>query len=321
MEYQKLRGKFRGALLGAAVGDALGAPFEGLPHVEPSALEDLVRQPRALRYTDDTHMTLGVARSLVACRGFDGVHMAHTLARNFAREPWRGYGAGPPEVFRMLERGVPWDRAAAMLFGGEGSYGNGAAMRMAPIALVAAPFLAEVVWLARASARITHAHEIGIEGAVLQACAIGLALQRPEELGFDIPSYLDALRAHLRARSFMARLELIGTLLQTTTDGGRRLGHGVAADESVPAALYAFLRCPRSFVDVVTYAIGLGGDTDTIASMAGALAGAYLGEQAIPPAWREGVEGADELIGLADELLSMTGGRVQVRSRCVEGGA
>jgi len=175
MEYQDLRGKFRGALLGAAVGDALGAPFEGLPRVAASEPQGLVQEPGPLRYTDETHMTLGVARSLAACRCFDGVHMAHTLARNFASEPWRGYGPGPPEVFRMLERGVPWDRAGAMLFGGEGSCGNEAAMRMAPVALIAVPYLAEGVWLARVTARITHTQEVGAEGAVLQACDEGAA--------------------------------------------------------------------------------------------------------------------------------------------------
>ncbi len=90
-----LRSRFRGALLGVAVGDAIGAPFEGEVSAFPGSLERLGEPDSPLRYTDDTHMTLGVAESLVQRRGFDGAHMAAVFARNYAQEPWRGYGAGP----------------------------------------------------------------------------------------------------------------------------------------------------------------------------------------------------------------------------------
>jgi len=136
MAPQQLQAKFRGALLGVAVGDALGAPFEGAGTVRRRDLERLEREPGPLRYTDDTHMTIGMAESLVERRGFDGAHMVAVFARNFAAEPWRGYGAGPPQVFRLIERGVPWDQAGRALFGGSGSFGNGAAMRVAPAALL-----------------------------------------------------------------------------------------------------------------------------------------------------------------------------------------
>ena len=81
------------------------------------------------------------------------------------------------------------------------------------------------------------------------------------------------------------------------------LGNGIAAFESVPTAIYSFLRCPKSFPEVVSYAISLGGDTDTIASMAGAISGAYLGLGAIPSVWRERLEDVAQLEALADSLL------------------
>ena len=127
-----LAGKFRGALIGTAVGDALGARFEGARRVKPSKLERLEQDPGPLRYTDDTHMTLGMAQSLVERRGFDGARMAALFAQNFTDEPWRGYGPGPPRVFRLLKKGTPWDQAGRTLFGGSGSYGNGAAMPGGP---------------------------------------------------------------------------------------------------------------------------------------------------------------------------------------------
>ena len=96
MRQGELRDRFRGALLGEAVGDALGAPFEGMGTVHPAEMERLEADPGPLSYTDDTHMTLGMAESLVEKRGFDGAHMARTFARNYRQEPWRGYGPGPP---------------------------------------------------------------------------------------------------------------------------------------------------------------------------------------------------------------------------------
>ncbi len=83
-----------------------------------------------------------------------------------------------------------------------------------------------------------------------------------------------------------------------------RLGHGIAALEAVPAAIFAFLNCPDAFADAVIGAVSLGGDTDTIAAMTGSIAGARLGERAIPAIWREGVEGAAEVVGLADALCA-----------------
>jgi len=81
-------------------------------------------------------MMIGVAESLIECKGFNGEHMAWTFIRNWQRDPWRGYGPGPPRVFKMMLSGVPWFEAAKKLYGGSGSLGNGGAMRIAPIALL-----------------------------------------------------------------------------------------------------------------------------------------------------------------------------------------
>ena len=96
--------KFAGSLLGTAIGDSLGAGFEGFgPLLSPSYVLEFARQYRSqLRYTDDTHMTIGVAESLIERRGFDKLHMANKLMENYERQPFRGYGPGPPTVFRMV---------------------------------------------------------------------------------------------------------------------------------------------------------------------------------------------------------------------------
>ena len=278
--------------------------------MKPADLERLEQRPGPMRYTDDTHMTLGMAQSLVERSGFDGPHMAALFARNFVEERWRGYGPGPPQVFGLLEQGVPWDQAARALYGGEGSFGNGAAMRVAPAALLAHSDLDRVVSLARKTAVITHSHDLGVEGSVLQAAAIALALQLDPATAIDVGAFLNSLGTYARSLVFQRKLEDARHLLALGADSERkdvvaRLGNGIEAFESVPTAIYAFLRHPSSFREVVAYAISLGGDTDTIGSMAGALSGAFLGIGALPAVWREGVEGSARLQELADSLLSL----------------
>ncbi len=102
---------FHGTLLGVAIGDALGAPFEG--QLLNDWLSLLQRQQELVprQYTDNTHMTIGMAESLVAKGGFDGADMVTVWARQFAEKPWRGYGAGPPQIFRLIDRGMAWNHA------------------------------------------------------------------------------------------------------------------------------------------------------------------------------------------------------------------
>lgn len=72
----------------------------------------------------------------------------------------------------------------------------------------------------------------------------------------------------------------------------------------MPAAIHATLRNLESFADTVRYAVTLGGDTDTIAALAGALSGAVLGYSAIPNVWLDRLEAVDALTVLADELFA-----------------
>ncbi|MFW6074584.1 MAG: ADP-ribosylglycohydrolase family protein [Chloroflexota bacterium] len=304
-----LRSVFRGSLLGGAIGDVLGAPFEGWPIVTGDALARAMAQIDRLQYTDDTHMTIGMAESLVACGGFDGDHMARMFAEHFKAEPWRGYGSGPPAVFRMLEIGIPWDQAASQLFGGDGSYGNGAAMRVAPAALLSYSDPERLRDIVSRTAIITHSHELGVEGAVIQARAIASLVAHTLGEPLNVSEFLDDLRSATLIMAYEQQIDRVEHLLHEREPGrvAREIGTGITALEAVPAALFAFLFARDSFSDVIATAIALGGDTDTIAAMAGNLAGAYLGEEAIPEEWRTGVEGAALLRQLADRLLDLAG--------------
>ncbi|WP_114453901.1 ADP-ribosylglycohydrolase family protein [Halopolyspora algeriensis] len=298
--------KARGLLLGVAVGDALGAAFEGHRSVDG---DDLVRQERAttrLRYTDDTALTLVLARHLAARSNLVSVDedaLATELAREWHREPWRGYGAGSREIFERILTGTPWRQASEDCFGGQGSYGNGAAMRVAPIALVATG-PSHAIELARRSAVVTHAHHHGRHGAMLQACAAFLALNSDPGTPLDRQAFLDHLARTVERTDWRTRLNTVRTLLDSASPAvaASHLGNDAAAFTSVPLALLAFLQYPDQPAETIRYALRAGGDTDTIASMAAALTTARTGIQALPSAWLERLEQATEIGELADTL-------------------
>jgi len=303
---EKLRSKFLGCLLGTAIGDALGAKREGGRMCRSEDIVSLAQRLEQLIYTDDTHMTIGVAESLIECKGFDGEHMAQTFIKNYDAEPWRGYGPGPPRIFRMIKDGEAWCSAANRLYRG-GSFGNGSAMRVAPVGLLYYHNLQKLREIAHQSSSITHSHELARAGAALQAYAVALALNTPSDEAIDKEAFLSRLHDFIPNQIYQEKLAQIAELLgeQDKAKVVAALGNGIEAAKSVPTAIYCFLRQPRSYEDVVVYAISLGGDTDTIAAMAGAISGAYLGIEAIPPEWQAKLENKEYIESLAERLCQL----------------
>jgi poly(ADP-ribose) glycohydrolase ARH3 len=104
-------------------------------------------------------------------------------------------------------------------------------------------------------------------------------------------------------------MELLEELLNenvTPPLAAKQLGQSVAEHESVPFAIYCFVRYPRSFEDCLDCAIMHGGDRDTLGAMAGAISGAYLGAEAIPSGWRRKLENRQTIEELALELAERT---------------
>src|SRR5262245_36346635 len=274
--------RFRGCLLGLAVGDAVAAPYEGLTgdnifwgHGAPN---DLVAQAgtETLYYTDDTEMTVAVAEVLAE----HGRILEDVLVKAFAAiyHPERGYGRGARLVIEAMQEGGDWRGLAATHFPG-GSFGNGAAMRVAPVGLLFCDDLDRVWEQARLSALPTHVHPVGIEGAQLLAVAVALAVQTPPG-EFDRNRFYGELRRRATDEEFRWQLTAAARLRPRHALGF--LGNSLEAHRSVVTAIACFTMTPDAYGDTVERAIGLGDDTDTLAAMAGALSGAYLGVSAIP---------------------------------------
>lgn len=298
----------RGALLGCCVGDAFGRPFEGVSRDDarlPSLLGGRARSADRWDYSDDTQMMISVAESFLRCGKLDAMDLLDKLVANY--EPARGYGKGMRRICEALLAGARHDQVASSSWA-DGSRGNGAAVRVAPLAC-AIEDEEELVRAAQSSARVTHAHPMAVGGCVLMALAVHNAL-RFDAAAWDPLAFVAGLRQspHLD-KVYASKLDDVLLLLRAAAEpapAATALGSGVTAEESVPFAIFAFARCAPSFEDVTLAAALAGGDTDTIAAMSCTLAGALLGDGAIPSLWQTnlvaGRKGRDYVLSLAERL-------------------
>ena len=278
---QSLAARARGALLGTFVGDALGMPFEGTAAEDiPECVEMIDARLGRGTYTDDTQMMIALAESLLERGQVDDEHLARAFQA--AYDPKRGYGGGTRRVLALWAAGTPVTAAASQVFDGKGSRGNGAAMRIAPIAVRFAHDPDALCDQATRSARLTHAHPVGVDAAVVQAAAIGAAL-RTDDI-FEVA--LAAAKTH----EMKEGLRFVGALLAGgAVEAHRRLESSSDARQSACSAIYAAVAHP-AFEQAVTFAVGLGGDADTVAAMTGAIAGARDGDASIPSRWLDALE-------------------------------
>jgi poly(ADP-ribose) glycohydrolase ARH3 len=312
MTEPSLSERFTGCLLGLAIGDALGAQFEGQSADFISqrfrSVEKLLENtpPNGLYYTDDTQMAIGVAETLVACGCIDEEGICRRFAANYV--PHRGYGRGARVVLNAMVEGQDHKWLAANLFPG-GSLGNGAAMRVAPVGLMFR-HASDLLWeQARLSALPTHVHPLGIEGAQVLALAVGLASTIPH---LNREDFFAALSERCSFAEYSGPLQRAARI-ESPQDLGL-FGNGIEAASSVVTAIACFGLTPQSYEQTIGNAILLGGDTDTIAAMAGAISGAYLGRRAVPDSLLNGLEdkyqGKSYIEDLAIQLLAAHESRV-----------
>lgn len=276
------------SLDGLSVGDALGAQFF-VPGASLPALLDGHLPAAPWPWTDDTEMACSIVHELRDHGGIDQDRLAARFAARF--EPYRGYGGGAVVLLRQIRQGAPWRQAAAALFGGQGSMGNGAAMRVAPLGAFHATDSRRAALEAMHSAEVTHAHPEAVLGAMAVAVAAaevgGARLTghrpRPHEL-------LDAVLTYLtdsQVRTGIIRAQrLLGV---SVAEAAHELGNGsqVLAFDTVPFALWVAATRLEDYPAAIHACIEAGGDIDTTAAMAGGIVATYTGTgpTGIPEAW------------------------------------
>lgn len=292
----------RASLLGLAVGDAFGTMLDRTGADLPAhAAKRLVWPHRPWRWTDDTAMALSVVEVLESHGQIDVDALAAAFARRFAEEPGRGYGAGAYGLLSRVGLGMPWREEVARMFGGKGSYGNGAAMRAAPIGAFFAPDLERVRAEALRSAEPTHAHPDGAAGAVAVAVAAALAqgraVPRAAMLGEVVRWTPDG-----ETRDGLRRADQLGLGFDVQL-AGEQLGTGgrVTSQDTVPFAVWVAVRHIDSYEEAMWTATGHPGlvgdeaaifaiDRDTVGAIVGGIVACATGVDGIPLVWREATE-------------------------------
>ncbi|KAM7302857.1 ADP-ribose glycohydrolase ARH3 [Ixodes scapularis] len=346
--------KFQGCLVGGLLGDCLGAPFEA--HIKNTVIPDqrtffqnllkgeVAFGPLAGRnfrpsevdqehgeyhYTDDSAMTFCLARSLLAKGGFDPLDVAKRFTGEYFENQQlvQEYGNAVKNVFQKWKDSSYADpyKPAMEQFEGRGSYGNGASMRVAPVALFYTKDHEKMIEVARNQAKLTHSNESAYNAAILQCMAIATALRSDPGTPFDsghFMSHLVALmlqqeKSHNGQGPLCCKMELIKKIVRdptqdpTPAEVAVMLGNDMSAQGSVPTAIYSFLRSQRPLADFehkspyvrcLYFAIACGGDSDTIAAMAGNIAGARHGISSIPGVLQRQCKGVDEMARLAESI-------------------
>jgi ADP-ribosylglycohydrolase len=279
----------RCSLEGLSVGDAFGERF----FLHPNVVDGLTAQ-RALpappwRFTDDTQMALSIVAELRDHGGIEQDDLARSFGEGF--DHMRGYGLAMHHLLPRLGAGEPWQELAPRLFGGQGSFGNGAAMRVAPVGGYFADDLDLAAKHARSSAEVTHAHPEAVAGAIAVAVAAAWAwrLRRasPRPIARD---FLGLVLPHVpetRVRDGIERARELPPDASVDT-AVEALGNGVAvtAQETVPFVLWCTAHRLGDYVEALWLTVSGLGDVDTTCAMVGGIVALSTGLKGIPPAWR-----------------------------------
>lgn len=287
-----LSDRARGCILAGAIGDAMGGPFEG----QLGPLE--FRESDCWSISDDSQLTLATCESIIQAGEVSPEHIAGRFLQWYRARRITGMGSSTLKALRDLDAGAHWALAGAR---GEMSAGNGAAMRIAPLAFYLDPAVAEDRQVIRDVCRITHHNEEAYAGALAIVAAIrSLAFRdsSPETLlKIVIENLPDS-----RVRDRVMELTRLPDVLPVT-EVAARFGSSGYVVESVPLALYAARAIVRSpLCSVLRAIIEAGGDTDTIASIAGQIAGTWIGASQISREVIEQLPKTSDIERIADEF-------------------
>lgn len=309
------RERICGAVLAAAIGDALGHPTEFLSmdairrRFGPRGVTgfELYRSDpdgrRFAPFTDDTQMAELVLEALLETRELGDLDRTMVLMGEkfveWARSPRGGHRAPGNACLagcRELARGVSWREAGAADAGGCGSV-----MRAYPFGLVFADDRERAETWAVAHSRLTHGHPMAL--AACAAIAVGVAYVMASA---DVAGVTGAMEAAARRYDAKTAHEIAAAVAEARSGIGpeRTLdrNRGWRADEAVAAAAYLFARHPDDPRRALLEGANTPGDSDSIATLAGALVGGRTGSPALPVEWTRDLERWEELQALADRV-------------------
>lgn len=315
MDPNELRNRCVGAIVGFAIGDALGMPAEflsreqirryygkpisGFIRAHPGHASDFLPEGS---YTDNTQTMLSTAECLIECKKMDPARQADALLSWFLNTvPHRTPSTANLRACKHLSMGKPWNKSGVF------SSGCSAAMRMTPIGLLFNSSTETLIRAAIDDCIITHNEPRARAASVCVAYLTARLLQSDKRSlpgnqileTADRIAYLDEdLAAVLRWSTQITHLPPEEALFE--------IGTSSDAIETVPAAVYCFLKYPRNFASAVLTAVNAGDAADSIGALAGSFVGALAGMDSIDRKWLAVVENSDVLVGTGESLARLS---------------
>ncbi|MFJ8882060.1 ADP-ribosylglycohydrolase family protein [Streptomyces sp. NPDC102402] len=260
------------SLRGLSVGDALGSQFFVPANYPLLKTRDL--PPDDWQWTDDTEMACSVLAVLATHERIDQDALAHSFARHHDFD--RGYGPAVNRLLRLVREGGDWRELASALFQGQGSWGNGSAMRIAPLGAWYAHDPEQATHQAEISSYTTHQHREAVVGAMAVAAAAALVAApggppAPEDLLDGVVALIprSAVGAGLRRARDMLDYRDAGTVAAVLGNGRRTSAH-----DTVPFALWSAARSLGDFEKAFWVTAQAGGDVDTTCAIVGGIVAA-----------------------------------------------
>lgn len=281
-------------MIGLAIGDSLGAPFEGLSRFDirrMGGVKDFTREPIV---TDDTLLSILVAESIIECGFISGREISRKFVLN--EDILRGLGPTTTYALKMIKLNPDYVSKTGTT--------NGAAMRAPPIGLACND--ERMIEKTVEASLVTHGTDVALSGACSISFAIDAAIREDAKKDDVIDACIMGAKMGgeygVKTRSLRIDERITLALSTSIENLPEVIGNGIQTDEAVPSAISIFYSS-KNFVDAVINAVNLGGDTDTITSMTGAISGAFYAD--IPKEWMNRMKDWKRLEYLEGELLNI----------------
>jgi ADP-ribosyl-[dinitrogen reductase] hydrolase len=320
MNPMTLKDRCIGAIAGFAIGDALGMPAEflsreqiqryygkpisGFLRAHPGHASDFLPEGS---YTDNTQTMLATAECLIECKKMDPAKHADALLSWYQNTvPHRTPSTANLRAGKHLSMGKPWNKSGVF------SGGCAAAMRMTPLGLFFYHCPETLTRAALDNCMITHT-EPRARAASVSVAYLTARLLLSDERSWPADQVLETADhiAHLDA-DFAAVLRWVTQITHLPPEEALfEIGTSSDAIETVPAAIYCFLKYPKNFSSAVLSAVNAGDATDSIGALTGSLVGVLSGVDAIDKQWLNSVENSEVLIGAGESLANLLGESVK----------
>ena len=278
------------SLEGLAIGDALGEMlcYRCEQAAEIVASDLLPAGPWF--HTDDTEMAIAIVATLLKHEKIEQDDLAVQFAERFRVDPDRGYGSMTRRQLHGFLIGKSWRETSVAAFGGQGSMGNGGAMRVAPLGAYFASDLPRVIAEATASCLVTHAHPEAVSGTIAIAVAAALAFETRGGKTEEPSAFLQQVASHTPHGEVRQGITIASEIPQDepVKDVAKQLGSGflVTAQDTVPFSLWCAAHHLHDYPTAIITAIQGNGDCDTNAAIVGGIVALSAGLESIPAYWR-----------------------------------